>query len=548
MKKRILLSSILTIALCLCLIAGSTFALFTDESKVNIAVTAGKVDVKASIDGLELYSPKKMNESGDILDADNGAHNDTDPKTFMLDGTATLEDNLLTLTNIVPGDKASFKIQITNNSNVNVKYRTIIKIAEDSDTELAEALEFDIGGEKVVGETEWKELTADQTLDCSVLLPSTAGNECKNKTCTISFTVEAVQGNTQTVDYGIKWSGNAAPLTRDANTPANVKTLADVTDTDAKTVKIETPELLAAFAQAVNEGNNYCDWTVTLEADMDLNNLDWTPIGDSVFESSGTNVVSGYFAGNFDGQGHTISNLKVNGGAENPIDADANFQGLFGCLNSRGNMVYIQNLTIHNANIYAKNGAGAFVGNMFTYQHLSQSGQSNIWNCNLTGKVTIKGGNSGGIAGAYTQKWAILTSYQNIVIDVDDGSYVTNVGVEDGAAQIGGVAAVAAYSAGTSNIKTNLDVIAKAGTAGGAFGVVGGAFSNISCTGDVIVKDVDASTTVFKSYAQVLGLYAPVWYNGIQNETLSATGKFEIQLTNGTVVTSNGQTSNLVGG
>ena len=49
-KKNIIISSFATIALCLSLLMGSTFALFTSESKVNIAVTSGKVSVVANID------------------------------------------------------------------------------------------------------------------------------------------------------------------------------------------------------------------------------------------------------------------------------------------------------------------------------------------------------------------------------------------------------------------------------------------------------------------------------------------------------------------
>ena len=41
MKKNRILSSIITIALCLSLIAGSTFALFTSTDEVDIAITAG---------------------------------------------------------------------------------------------------------------------------------------------------------------------------------------------------------------------------------------------------------------------------------------------------------------------------------------------------------------------------------------------------------------------------------------------------------------------------------------------------------------------------
>ena len=48
MKKKIT-SAVLTIVLCLSLIAGSTYALFTSEDTVNIAVTSGKVNVVATI-------------------------------------------------------------------------------------------------------------------------------------------------------------------------------------------------------------------------------------------------------------------------------------------------------------------------------------------------------------------------------------------------------------------------------------------------------------------------------------------------------------------
>ena len=38
MKKKIIISSILTIAMCVSLIAGSTFALFTSNSEVNVTI------------------------------------------------------------------------------------------------------------------------------------------------------------------------------------------------------------------------------------------------------------------------------------------------------------------------------------------------------------------------------------------------------------------------------------------------------------------------------------------------------------------------------
>ena len=49
MKKKALLSSLLTIALCFSLIAGSTYALFTSTSEINVAATSGTVSVQANI-------------------------------------------------------------------------------------------------------------------------------------------------------------------------------------------------------------------------------------------------------------------------------------------------------------------------------------------------------------------------------------------------------------------------------------------------------------------------------------------------------------------
>ena len=63
MKKKALASSILVIAICLCLIAGSTFALFTDETKFNIAVTSGDVEIQASAEVSAIYSAKAITEA-----------------------------------------------------------------------------------------------------------------------------------------------------------------------------------------------------------------------------------------------------------------------------------------------------------------------------------------------------------------------------------------------------------------------------------------------------------------------------------------------------
>ena len=185
MNKRIVLTSILTICLCFSLMAGTTFALFTSSSKVNIAITSGKVDVVATIDdqSLETSSFGVSQQQGYF---ENGG-------TAVFDSESTLNLNLLT-----PGDKADFKIKLTNNSNVNIQYRVKWQVEGD----LKDALVATADNEKIINNTSsWKEWIVQSDTDkqkeinISVSLPAGVTNEYQNAAAQIYFTVEAVQGN-----------------------------------------------------------------------------------------------------------------------------------------------------------------------------------------------------------------------------------------------------------------------------------------------------------------------------------------------------------------
>ena len=72
---------------------------------------------------------------------------------------------------------------------------------------------------------------------------------------------------------------------------------------------ITTVDELLQFAKAVDNGeyDDKTDVVVSLDADLDLTGVAWTPIG-SVFAADGT--LLHYFSGKFYGNGHTISNLN----------------------------------------------------------------------------------------------------------------------------------------------------------------------------------------------------------------------------------------------
>lgn len=202
MKKKILFSSIATIALCLCLIGGSTFALFTSESNVNVAVNSGKVEVAASVDANSL--------AGTSLDV--AATKDTNGVVhFANGGTATLNGANLTLDKVTPGDFATLTVSGANTSDVAVKYRYVVKLAADSVLATALTVKVNdtvctIDADKQYFVSSWIELPADGTgtinpvtisvgLDKTVGNEDTAGNSYHNATADIVVTLEAVQSN-----------------------------------------------------------------------------------------------------------------------------------------------------------------------------------------------------------------------------------------------------------------------------------------------------------------------------------------------------------------
>ena len=180
MKKRIILSSIITMLLCFCMIGGATYALFTSETSVNIAVTSGKVKVEAGIENLTLYSMGK--EQTDVFE--NG-------------GTAVYDETtgILTLTNVTPGDKVEFNIVVENLSNIDIQYRANWKV----EGKLSEVLEATADGVKFadVQWTEWKADAAEkqQTIKVVVELPVQVGNEYQEQVANVAFMVEAIQAN-----------------------------------------------------------------------------------------------------------------------------------------------------------------------------------------------------------------------------------------------------------------------------------------------------------------------------------------------------------------
>ena len=108
--------------------------------------------------------------------------------------------------------------------------------------------------------------------------------------------------------------------------------------------QINTAEALAYFAKTVNEGQPYNGLYIVLKNDLDLNNQEWTPIGNS----------RNPFKGNFDGNNHTVTGMKISGALD--------YVGLFGACTRYNVYSAIKNITVKDSVINGKSGVGAIVG------------------------------------------------------------------------------------------------------------------------------------------------------------------------------------------
>ena len=110
------------------------------------------------------------------------------------------------------------------------------------------------------------------------------------------------------------------------------------------------------FANQVNvEGNSFSGKSLNLTADIDLENMVWTPIG-----QTGGNGVATYFTGSFNGNGHTISNLYVTPESSEYSEGKNYAAGLFGFVDAGD--AEISNLTIDGANVKGHHWTGVITG------------------------------------------------------------------------------------------------------------------------------------------------------------------------------------------
>ena len=269
-----------------------------------------------------------------------------------------------------------------------------------------------------------------------ILSISNAGNgettgESAVSVVDVSLENAPVQANYQTNVYGALLSEGPFTVTKDAWTSPNFVPVPKWDGTTAtepsidytnQQVTLNRPSDLAGLANLVNgksadgtsdQPNDIAGYTILLDADFDMNGYPFPGIGSATRSGSGVTNSTNSFKGTFDGQGHTIKNLTING-TTNPDDAagfignvdggtvknvifeniniDASDNEQAGVIGLATNNATISGITVKSGSITAKEAPGGIVGRMML--------QGTITKCENHASIESVTTNAGGIVGA----------------------------------------------------------------------------------------------------------------------------------------------------
>lgn len=180
-----LVAAVVAIALCVVLITGSTFSIFTGSTSADINVSAGLLSVAADVDDDSLI----LSSLGVVQPA----------LTFANGGIATIDGAVLTLTEVTPGDKVEFDIVIDNDSTIKIAYALTWAMTGD----LAQYLTVSVDGQPFAGGmSDWYDWDPTlplvqnlKTIHVAIELPETVGDEAQTLSATIELDLDAVQAN-----------------------------------------------------------------------------------------------------------------------------------------------------------------------------------------------------------------------------------------------------------------------------------------------------------------------------------------------------------------
>ena len=215
---------------------------------------------------------------------------------------------------------------------------------------------------------------------------------------------------------------------------------------------------LAYLASSVNGGETYTGKNFVLTANINLNELPWTPIANSFSDALLGGSDYRVFAGNFDGNGYTISNVSI-GSETAPLEADV--FGLFGATEGKISNLNLDTVSIHGIAKIASIGAVVgFAGGLVGY-----SGGS-IENCHVTGLTMDMSAPSNVYAAAY---WVggLVGALDGTQL-INECSVSGSITEKAGKGSIGGLIGELGKAAKITYSRSNVTVNVKADSQGGA--------------------------------------------------------------------------------
>lgn len=265
------------------------------------------------------------------------------------------------------GDGSTITLRVFNSLNLKLDAMPVTTVADPSKSI---TVSYELSGE--AKETAIVAVAKAEGLDAVI--------DRDAKTVTVSFDASFSRGTVIVMAYDLADNVIVKPLFYKAATLG--------------TVAISTPDQLVAFAAAVNAGGEEAAAKAVLTQDIDMKDVAWTPIGNGAYTTA--NAMTGpAFQGTFDGQGHTVRNLKI------VVPADAavgSAWGLFGVLKG----ATVRNLAIgEGSSVVSTAAAMTAVGAVAGYAY-----EATIENCENRAAIDIQGGgdnvreSAGGIVGA----------------------------------------------------------------------------------------------------------------------------------------------------
>ena len=230
------------------------------------------------------------------------------------------------------------------------------------------------------------------------------------------------------------------------------------TGTESDPYQIANGAQLAYLASEVNKGQKYENSYFVLTADINLNNKDWTPIANSFSDALLGGSDYRVFAGNFDGNGYTISNVSI-GSEAAPLEADV--FGFFGATEGKISNLNLDTVSIHGIAKVASIGAVVgFAGGLVGY-----SGGT-IENCHVTGLTMDMSAPSNVYAAAY---WVggLVGALDGTQL-INECSVSGSITEKAGKGSIGGLMGELGKAAKITYSRSNVTVNVKADSRGGA--------------------------------------------------------------------------------